>query len=733
MSFLTVLALCKCEDELVTTNAYDYAKRKELFEKLGDGSCKLKNYSKAIDSYLKMLEAAKLNGESEHSLIPIYVSLYQTYIDNQDYSNALEFLQKEYELIKNEPKEACTTLTSIGNLSELAKKSFWDVDQIYRRALTEARKINDESLEKVVLIKLVKLCRNHKMISLAEILEEEASEKGFELTETSDDAEYSEDIPDISNDIDLDLQLSSDPESSDNEQTRSINPSSTTRKKRPSMTVKKNSKGETRLHEACINGNYQLAKMLIDQGHTINVRDNAGWLPLHEACIHGFRDVVELLLDNGAQLAINDKGGTSCDGITPIYDACSNGNLSVVQLLLDRGAKATLKTDFNETPLDALQRWHAEYGPKLNAVEKGFYEEIKQRLMNHLEKVGMETNKNVTSFSACSSGYNSGQTRRSQTSQRSNLRFNCDRSDSDSDSKENHDTIKKSARQDYKSVMQRLKNPNKDQHYILDNIAEMKRRSAHLTVQEVDPDDWLDDDLGPTRKKQKIFNDKMPENSRESSPDLIDLPIKQTSSFTRKPSSNSDSDGNSSIDYNEVQAGDAFDVVMNAAASSNMRKKKKRRNSTVKLPSGSTSQSSLLDAGFSRFEGSTRKPSVSPGKISSLNFSPNKPQKQLIIKVQIKDEKIIVPVNKDAANELNISWLMEEAARRYYCIKNIRPELRLMTADGATLLQTDPVSLIESITEDNLIFSEVLDWKLPSLSKRYLEACSELKCGELCK
>lgn len=49
------------------------------------------------------------------------------------------------------------------------------------------------------------------------------------------------------------------------------------------------------------------------QGHPVNVRDHAGWLPLHEAANHGFTEMVELLLDNGA--TINDKGGTGCEGI----------------------------------------------------------------------------------------------------------------------------------------------------------------------------------------------------------------------------------------------------------------------------------------------------------------------------------------------------------------------------------------------------------------------------------
>jgi hypothetical protein len=54
----------------------------------------------------------------------------------------------------------------------------------------------------------------------------------------------------------------------------------------------------------------------------------------------------------------------------------------------------------------------------------------------------------------------------------------------------------------------------------------------------------------------------------------------------------------------------------------------------------------------------------------------------------------------------------------------------LKTADGATLIETDPLSLILCLTDESLIFSEIVDWKLPSLSNRYLEACSEFRCGK---
>lgn len=649
------------------TNSYDYAKRKELFEKLGDGSCKLKNYTKAIDSYLKTLEAARLNGEGDQQLIPIFVSLYQTYIDIKDFEPALEYMRKEYEIIKDVPKEACATLLGLANVLDLAGKDFWDIDEMYRKALTEARKAGDSAVEKNVMQKLVKLCRNRHMISLAEIVENEAAEKGIDLTEATEDTEFSEDIGDIL-DVSLELQLSSDAESSDNEQNRPPKVSgANTRKKRPAITVKKNAKGETRLHEACINGNYQLAKVLIDQGHLVNVRDNAGWLPLHEAAIHGHRDVVELLLDNGASSAINDKGGTSCDGITPLYDAASNGNLSVVQLLLDRGAKSTLKTDFNETPLDALLRWHGDYGHKLSATEKGFYEDIKQRLVEQCEKVGIDTASKA--FNTASSGYNSAKSRNSQTSQqqRHNLRFDASFSEeSEGDSPtEKENSIKKSARSEYKSVMSRLKNPHKDQRFVIDPV-ETKRRSAHLVAQELDGDDWLEDDIGPSRKKQKFFNEKSLDAS--SSPVKVSTPVK---SLLRKPSSNlldpeSDDEGVTVLD-------DAFDLVMSAGGGN--RNKPKRRISSAKPPKKPSSQPSLLDAGFSRFRDLDEPTKKSPVKFSSHNSSPNEslnrsattiPEKQLIIKVQIEDEKIIVPVNKDAANELKISWLSEEAARRYY-------------------------------------------------------------------
>ncbi len=49
-----------------------------------------------------------------------------------------------------------------------------------------------------------------------------------------------------------------------------------------------------------------------------------------------------------------------------------------------------------------------------------------------------------------------------------------------------------------------------------------------------------------------------------------------------------------------------------------------------------------------------------------------------------------------------------------------------MTEDGAIFENDDPIS----VTFGETIYSTVLDWKLPPISKRYMEVCQQLKIGE---
>lgn len=68
-------------------------------------------------------------------IISVIYSLYQTYKDMGYYNDALHYCYKEYELIKDIPKEAYATLTNIAEMSFLAKKPY---DQI-EKACYDAR------------------------------------------------------------------------------------------------------------------------------------------------------------------------------------------------------------------------------------------------------------------------------------------------------------------------------------------------------------------------------------------------------------------------------------------------------------------------------------------------------------------------------------------------------------------------------------------------------------------
>lgn len=268
--------MCKAENALITTDSDDQTVRKKLYEKLGDGACKLRNFSAAIGYYKKMLEAAEKNGDSGHQLIPVYVSLYQTYRDMNEYNLALEFMQKEYELCKDVPAETFSTLLGIAETQSLAGKDFWTVDGTYEEAKQVAQNMGNKKKEKKVLMKQLELREKHGMTTLADIMKEELKSNSFNISDCTDEdsndgieMESSEEVntPDVGDDICLETLSDSASENEEEEPrpTVSTNQARTLRK-RGAFAVKKNEKGESQLHRACIAGNLTMARRLIDQG-----------------------------------------------------------------------------------------------------------------------------------------------------------------------------------------------------------------------------------------------------------------------------------------------------------------------------------------------------------------------------------------------------------------------------------------------------------------------------------
>lgn len=65
--------MCKVEDSIIACS--EQSQLKSLYEKMGDGACDLKIFSKALEYYKKMLEAAEKSGASDKELGECYFSL----------------------------------------------------------------------------------------------------------------------------------------------------------------------------------------------------------------------------------------------------------------------------------------------------------------------------------------------------------------------------------------------------------------------------------------------------------------------------------------------------------------------------------------------------------------------------------------------------------------------------------------------------------------------------------
>lgn len=108
---------------------------------------------------------------------------------------------------------------------------------------------------------------------------------------------------------------------------------------------KRNTKGETSLHVACIKGDGEKVVQLLSEGANPNTKDNAGWTPLHEACSHGFHKIADLLLQHGA---IVDVPGGSNEN--PLHDAVTQGQVEIIKLLRSWGASDTARNLSGHTP-----------------------------------------------------------------------------------------------------------------------------------------------------------------------------------------------------------------------------------------------------------------------------------------------------------------------------------------------------------------------------------------------
>lgn len=392
---ITAVVLCKTEDKVLTESSSPAVKEK-LYEKMGDAATAVKSLDKAVEYYRCMLGCAEECNSSQ--LGAALTSLAQTLRDAGKLQEAIPYARRELELCKD-PKEASNSALYLAGLLAEANFPSPEVRQMFERALSHGRKV--PGLERTVLREFVEYLEKMEDVDLEEITRLNEKMESLPKEEDDDNEEEEENTPDVGADVCLE-------ELSDLEEevpavavparnvARHVN-----RKSR--FVIKKNEKGETQLHIACIKGkaiisykkkkknlipvslklskkflgNISAVEKLLEEQHPTAVRDNCGWTPLHEASNHGFVDIVRVLVRHGAD--VNDPGGAMSDGVTALHDAAANGHTSVIQLLLDSGADANLLTKTGDSALDCLEQWRQRVGD-LTSTELKEYVVAKRRL-----------------------------------------------------------------------------------------------------------------------------------------------------------------------------------------------------------------------------------------------------------------------------------------------------------------------------------------------------------------
>ncbi|XP_064296614.1 tonsoku-like protein [Phalacrocorax carbo] len=332
-----------------------------LCEQLGDTFSRHGDFARAVDSYQRQLSFAQALGRPPGELAVIHVSLATTFGDLKDHERAVHHYRQELALHRGSALEEGKTWLNMALAMEEGGSPRTELQPCFQRALERAEAAGDPRLQRQILRHLRALqLRDGDAEAAAATLarlgalggegggeeEEEEEEEEPESSEAQDESE---------------LELS---ESEGEEDELEGYSKSVPGRRRISKWNRRNERGETPLHRACIEGDLRRVQLFLRQGHPLNPRDYCGWTPLHEACNHGHLEIVRLLLDRGA--ALDDPGGPGCEGITPLHDALSCGHFEVAELLVQRGASVTARNARGLTPLGTLEEWARVYSRELD-------------------------------------------------------------------------------------------------------------------------------------------------------------------------------------------------------------------------------------------------------------------------------------------------------------------------------------------------------------------------------
>lgn len=766
--------LVRAEDALLLLPDKDHwSEQFRLHEKLADCYSQLSIFLLALQHYTQQLKCAEALSLSGEAIAPVYTSLAETCRDLHRYSEAKVWYQKELAAREGNDREICKTLINLACTEVHVSGRMESVCSFYRQAAQRAERAGLARLQVAALKDLADTLLDFNETQQSEIVMSEVfavrEKHGFkeDCEEDHDlDSQMTGESPDDSDDqVDLD-QLTDISEDEGENDTPSdqcavsidVNRVRPRRPQRNSFKVKRNNKGETQLHVACISGRAKHAARLLESGHPVNARDNSGWLPIHEAANFGHLAVVQLLISAGAE--VNDPGGEHCGGTTPLHDAAANGHVQCTRALLEAGAHVTSRNQQKQLPLHCLRSFKQSNEHTMSLEEMNDINALEEEMLSMLDQAGVVVSDGESYNEKASSpaGEFADDDNLDGAELISRGRKTCSRGrSSEYDEVDKHSGVGAMATEDatemyrdaIKSVgVSALKSVTDDSRYSRRAGGRNKtssRQRAHVDEQFYD---WLDDDLGsanqtrrrrcvspwlPTATNQRAGSSGTQSTARRASggggggSKELSISRQSRGSSASRSVSSSDSDGD--------ECGRTSVTCVSITDSSHSPPRKRHRQSRLtplvqrRLTGGQSARSSSRSP--SPVLAQTTPQSSSKPRLSIYDQSSTG---SVRVQVELGSDRLLVPVPATvfidgASNTPDISWLCNQVSERYHRKFLLRPFVELLKGD-ALLSSSDPVCDVIS-GQDDVIKCRVLRWERPPLTERYSSSCQILKQPEI--
>lgn len=141
-------------------------------------------------------------------------------------------------------------------------------------------------------------------------------------------------------------------------------------------------KPKTDIHTAVLSDDLEVVKQHIEAKTDINEKEAmSGSTPLITAATFGKNKIAKVLIDAGADLSIKNN-----DGATALHSAAFFCHVEIVQMLIDAKADKTIKNKFGATPRESVMGPFAEIKPVYVMLQQQLAPMGLQVDLNEIEK-----------------------------------------------------------------------------------------------------------------------------------------------------------------------------------------------------------------------------------------------------------------------------------------------------------------------------------------------------------